>query len=61
MSTPLFFKIKSNKEIDNFKQDLLLQTGQYAEDIGIRTQADLNRAIETCQVVYQGENCFVLF
>lgn len=59
MLNPIFLKIKATKEIDNFKQVLLLQTGQYAEDFGIETQDDLDRAVEECRVVFQDECCLI--
>ena len=59
MLNPIFLKIKATKEIDNFKQVLLLQTGQYAEDFGIETQDDLDRAVEECRVVFQDGNCII--
>lgn len=59
MFTPLFDKIKANQEINNFKQALLIQTGQYAVDFGIYTQTDLDRAVEECRVVFQDGNCII--
>lgn len=59
MFTPVFYKIKANQEINNFKQALLIQTGQYAEDFGIETQDDLDRAVEECRVVFQDECCLI--
>lgn len=59
MFAPLFYRIKAKQEIDNFKQALFLQTGQYAIDFGIYTQTDLDRAVEECHVVFQDGNCII--
>lgn len=59
MSNPLFLKFKSSNEINDFKQSLLLQTGQYAEDFEIYTQADLDQAVEECKVVFQNGICIL--
>lgn len=59
MFQPLFLKIQATAEIDSFKQSLFLQSGLYTEDFGIRTQADLERAVEECRVVFQNEYCLI--
>lgn len=59
MLNPLVIKFKSSNEINNFKQSLLTQTGQRAEDLGINSQADLERAIEECKVIFQERICIL--
>lgn len=60
MSNPLFLKFKSSNEINDFKQSLLTQTGQRAEDFGIKNKSDLDRAVEECKVIFQDEVCVLL-
>lgn len=59
MSNPLFLKFKSSNEINDFKQSLLKQTGQRAEDFGIRNQSALDQAAEECKVVFQNGICIL--
>ena len=59
MLNPLVLKFKSNNEINDFKQSLLTQTGQRAEDLGINSQADLDRAIKECKVIFQDGMCIL--